>query len=258
MPPLPPLPVLNRHQWRSLPDHVKGWFRGYRRYFARYGPPPPPPPPSETLSPAPEPRKWRGRPKPTAAVNHALTFTAGGMTPLELGILEVYCRGADVLEIGSLVGQSSYVIASVAKSIVCVDAWDDTFCERKFYGDRAKGRLVDVEGQFDRNLAGFTNVTKIKGLSSDAAKTLAGRQFDVVLIDGDHGYRGCKHDLRAFRSSLEGEGGIMLVHDYGSSWAGVKKAALEILGKPEELDDTLAMWRILPPEKSQKPYAPAS
>ena len=60
-------------------------------------------------------------------LNQAMTFGFGGMSEGELSYIYDYCIDKDILELGCEVGQSSYVMASVAKSLICVDAWDDSY-----------------------------------------------------------------------------------------------------------------------------------
>ena len=60
-------------------------------------------------------------------IDHVWTFGFGGMEKYELDVMYDVAEGKTILELGSEMGQSAYVMASVAESVTCVDAWDDTY-----------------------------------------------------------------------------------------------------------------------------------
>lgn len=70
---------------------------------------------------------------------------------------------------------------------------------------------------------------------------IAQRALDMVFIDGDHSYAGCKGDIQAWMRNLK-PGGILAVHDYNKQllaptrdgphpkeWTGVNRAVDELL-----------------------------
>jgi hypothetical protein len=63
----------------------------------------------------------------------------------------------------------------------------------------------------------------IKSISQNV--TLDNRQFDFVLIDGDHDYLPVKSDLENFLPRLE-KSGVLAIDDYG--WPGVARAIEEL------------------------------
>ena len=67
----------------------------------------------------------------------------------------------------------------------------------------------------------------------EAAKEYS-RQFDLVFIDGDHSYRGCKEDIEAWRPLVK-EGGWLSGHDYRTDKPGfgVKQAVDEVFPNAE-------------------------
>lgn len=79
----------------------------------------------------------------------------------------------------------------------------------------------------------FPEAKTIQALSSEAVKQIKNNSIDLIFIDGDHTYEGCKADLIAYQSKLK-KGGWMLVHDYhrggGGGHPGVKLAVDEIWG----------------------------
>ena len=70
-------------------------------------------------------------------------------------------------------------------------------------------------------------VTLIKNDSVEASKDFVLQGVDVVFIDGDHSYQGCKRDIEAWWSKLK-QGGIMAGDDYAPEFPGVIKAVDEL------------------------------
>ena len=60
-------------------------------------------------------------------IDKVWSFGFGGMTQSELKYLTTFCSNKNILELGSEIGQSAYVMASIADKVTCVDAWDDTY-----------------------------------------------------------------------------------------------------------------------------------
>lgn len=163
-------------------------------------------------------------------LDHAMSLGYGGMNRHELGFLYDYCKDKKVLELGSHIGQSSYVIASVAKHLTCVDAWIDgaPYLEEKqssIYAKQEKG-MID---QFNQNTKSFTNLGSIRGFTEEVATFIMDGAFDIILIDADHSYEGCKRDIELYKNKAK----IIIFHDYDTaSWPGVKRAVDESGLKP--------------------------
>lgn len=176
-------------------------------------------------------------------LSKAWSFGAGGMVESELAYLYDHCWGRDVLEIGSMIGQSSFVLAYAAKSLTCVDAWIDgcPFLEPR----QAECYTVsDMEQVFDRNMAGL-KFRKIKAMSADARAVLKRQRFDVVLIDADHEFKAVARDIHRFLPLLR-RPGLLLLHDYRSAaWPGVMRAANKMLAEyTPEVIHALGVFRI--------------
>lgn len=60
--------------------------------------------------------------------------------------------------------------------------------------------------------------------SKEAAATFADASFDFVYIDGDHGYDGCRLDIRLWLHKVK-PGGVLAGHDW--TWEGVARAVSE-------------------------------
>jgi predicted O-methyltransferase YrrM len=76
----------------------------------------------------------------------------------------------------------------------------------------------------------YDNVEVIKGDYTEAVKTWT-KPIQILHIDGDHSYEGCKRDFDNWSPLVE-DGGIILMHDINSqSWGGtVGKVYSEIEG----------------------------
>jgi hypothetical protein len=83
---------------------------------------------------------------------------------------------------------------------------------------------------------GHPEVTVVKGDSSTVLRTFPDNTFDMIYIDGDHSYQGCKKDLEAAYKVLKPNGWLM-GHDYdvnmkkaNTAWKfGVRQAVDEFL-----------------------------
>jgi hypothetical protein len=169
----------------------------------------------------------------------ALKFGFGGMNTLELEYLAAVCKNKKVLELGSHIGQSAYVIASVAKELHCVDAWiDDCPYLEKVQSDVYRSQPRGMEEQFDNNTKDFTNIKKIKGFTSDVV-SLTDDDYDIILIDADHSYNGVKQDILNYKD----KGKHLLFHDYDSNWVGVQQAVDEFNFVKEGRIDRLLLVR---------------
>jgi predicted O-methyltransferase YrrM len=98
--------------------------------------------------------------------------------------------------------------------------------------------LDEVYTELCRYAAEVPTVAVIKGNSSDVLLTYPDDYFDMIYIDADHGYVGCKRDLVVSRLKVKPNGWIM-GHDYEinmskakTAWEfGVKKAVDEFCGE---------------------------
>ena len=84
------------------------------------------------------------------------------------------------------------------------------------YAPRSKVTTIDKIGEpksFTKNTAGYEDrITRLTGDSKDYMPAVADESFDTVMVDGDHGYEGCKSDLmHAFR--IVRRGGVVIVDD---------------------------------------------
>jgi hypothetical protein len=158
-------------------------------------------------------------------ISHALSFKFGGMLPEELSFLYDICVGKSVLELGSMVGMSSYVIASVAKELSCVDVWSDS--QEHLSHDPVQANIYKVYlpelpnmfEQFKINCKEFIDSKKIKmyrGKTQNLFNQFPDNYFDLLLIDADHSYQGVFTDFNLYHTKIHKDGRIAF-HDYGDS-----------------------------------------
>lgn len=125
-----------------------------------------------------------------------------------------------VVEIGSYLGSSSVMIAEALESndghLYCVDTWkNDAMSE----GER------DTWSVFQEHIRPWKHRISTKRSRSKDAAAAFHAPIDMLFIDGDHSYEGCRRDLEAWGSYVK-HGGIVIFHDYPNA-PGVMRAVAE-------------------------------
>ena len=144
-----------------------------------------------------------------------------------------------VIEVGSWKGRSTTALLEGCKGpVLAVDNWSGH--------DPASNGLLeetvareDVFGQFSHNTQAYENLSILKGDSSSLGKEWD-KPADMVFIDGEHTYEGCKADIEAWGPKARK---IIAFHDYNQAWPGVMQAVNEKYGIPEVVG-TIAYVRI--------------
>lgn len=137
-----------------------------------------------------------------------------------------------ILEIGALFG-----VASACFYNACVDRYGSVHLTLLdpldgYYGKDADDVITGApvtRATVERNLAAagvprqaYEIVQKFS-TDDDALAVLASREFDLLLIDGDHSYEGVKWDYQKY-GPLVRSGGIILFDDYGvKEWPDIKR-----------------------------------
>jgi predicted O-methyltransferase YrrM len=138
-----------------------------------------------------------------------------------------------IAEIGSWMGRSARAMADNSKAeIWCVDTWRGSGEEhdRELAG-KPKDWLFD---QFKANMGDLLSAGRLMTLRADsiqAAQTIGlgfELRFDMIFIDGDHSYEGCKADLLAWKPLLN-KGGLLCGHDFDGGRPGVVRAVKELI-----------------------------
>lgn len=111
-----------------------------------------------------------------------------------------------------------------------VDPYDTALVYPSPKGNWRPEQFASYEKRFDAIVErNPTRVRKLKMYSDAAAQEVDDGSLDLVFIDADHSYEGCKLDIELWRPKLR-PGGWLTGHDYGhphSSGAGVKPAVDE-------------------------------
>ena len=92
-----------------------------------------------------------------------------------------------------------------------------------FHGEIGSGdqdgnnfRTIDLNNKYYELLKQYKNdsrVTIIKGDSTEELNKFSNNYFDMIYIDADHSYEGCKKDLNESYKKIK-NGGWILGHDY--------------------------------------------
>ena len=128
-------------------------------------------------------------------------------------------KGGVVAEVGVLAGEFSKKIINLLqpKKMYMIDMFEG-LC---FSGDQDgnNGAIYDLNVAYS-NLVEYAKsnpaVTILKGDSSTLLGTLESDSLDMVYLDGDHGYEGCKKDVIASWRLLKA-GGWLMGHDYATN-----------------------------------------
>jgi predicted O-methyltransferase YrrM len=153
------------------------------------------------------------------------------LTEAETVKLQRLAAGRAVLEIGSAYGYSTVALALVADSVVAVDPHT----------------AHDSYGHLHANLGLYGVHAEVRrGASSDELPYLAvaKRRFGLVFVDGDHTAAGVAYDVEWAQKLLR-PGGVLACHDYAETCCcpDVGPTLRHLLGEPDELVDTLAVYR---------------
>lgn len=150
-------------------------------------------------------------------------------------LLKALAPGETIVEIGTHKGRSAVFAASFRPDcrLHCVDIWDDD----------------DIYQQFQKNAAGYSNITHNRTTSVKAAKTFKGCA-GVVFVDGNHNYESVLADIKAWLPHLRA-GGIICGHDYQYDES-VKRAVAELL--PEHQSEGNVWWSVVSTGKTESPW----
>lgn len=156
-----------------------------------------------------------------------------------------------ILEVGSWLGSTAIAMADAVTeaTVHCVDTWEGTPTDITGPCAKQAGGPDAVFEEFKRRVGprlGKT-VRALVGKSTDIARQAFDHQFDLIFIDADHTYEGCKADIEAWWPHLR-EGGVMVGHDLEvDGYDGVGQAVKECFG---DQFDTCgwhpqgAMWKV--------------
>lgn len=158
--------------------------------------------------------------------------------PNRISMLYEFPLNSKIAELGVYKGEFSEVLLNncVPKELVLIDLWD---AESHIASADADGNnLEHIKGSdlcaevmnkfFDKK-----NVVVIKGFTDEILK-YPNDYFDVIYIDADHSYAGCKNDLKNAFQKIR-NGGIISGHDY--EWNFEKAKSYYEFGVKQAVDE---------------------
>lgn len=146
------------------------------------------------------------------------------MTPAEQRADEILKRvnpGAKIAEIGVFAGDLSRALlkSPLGVSLILVDSWEGDGKAYRSKGDDWHATLspqqqADFFKQAQKRVA-FANGRSVilKKRSHEALADVPAGSCDIVFIDADHSYEGCKADIEGWRAKVK-TGGWIGGHDY--------------------------------------------
>ena len=126
---------------------------------------------------------------------------------LKMLIDDIVTSDTVMVEIGSFSGVSSELFALHCKEINCVDLCDP-------YWEIADTQKIEfAEFAFDKMIASYPNINKVKYSSVEAAKQVKDESLDFVYIDAAHDYNSVYEDIVTWLPKVK-KGGYIGGHDY--------------------------------------------
>lgn len=122
--------------------------------------------------------------------------------------------GGNILELGSLVGKSSVILAQAAaingKIVMCADLFPYNL---EYFNAEDKEHLIigDTLKEFRDNTKDYKNIYTLKIDHGDLRDILVGR-FGMVYVDGDHSFARVLADI-CYGGYVSD---VIAVHDYGN------------------------------------------
>jgi hypothetical protein len=122
-----------------------------------------------------------------------------------------------IAELGVFKGEFSRLLLDICKpkELVLIDLWDGGII---LSGD-VDGNNVErinchhLEKTVINSFQGLDHVIIRKGYTTEVLSEYPDNYFDVIYIDADHSYEGCKADLKMSYKKIK-NGGYIMGHDY--------------------------------------------
>lgn len=142
--------------------------------------------------------------------------------------------GGSTAHVGVFQGRHLAACADVIRerslSVVAIDTWAGTpGLQNEAVGGWAAVAIGFGQAMARCDFGGPVGLVPLDSLRAADLFADAGRRFDLVFLDADHGYRPLCRDIAAWRPLVK-PGGILCGHDYGDeAWPGVARAVDELL-----------------------------
>lgn len=169
------------------------------------------------------------------------TSLPGTSEPTDLALLQSICRrykACHYLEIGSWRGESLANVARVAEKCVSISLGPQALKSQK-KGEVASSQL----NLFTKNLS---NVKQIEADSRTFDFRPWHGQFDVVFIDGNHGYDAVLSDTKNALKLLRNEHSVMIWHDCGHNFEDLRYEVICAIMDGIPREERQYLYRIVP------------
>ncbi len=147
-------------------------------------------------------------------------------------------RNTQILEIGTLFGLGSLLVHEAVRPFcdslqtTVIDPFEGYYDRGRF--DPPTGMPV-TEATFitNRQILGIdeSEIRLLKGLSNDKSifEAASDRQYQVIVVDGDHSYQGVKDDVERY-TPLLADDGLLIIDDYGTDdWPDIYRYVNELV-----------------------------
>jgi hypothetical protein len=140
--------------------------------------------------------------------------------------------------------------------IVGVDAWIDDGDPGHNDSSFPQERLDQQCDLFKSLMMQYPNIRLYRQFTDEAAKNFPDEYFDLIYIDADHSYEGCKKDLEAWWPKVK-KGKYFTGDDYSHQHAPVNGLKFEVIKAVDEFAAKLGLpvhrlsqhgWAIIKPE----------
>lgn len=131
-------------------------------------------------------------------------------------------------------------------TLIGVDPWcKATPSSEVGHHEYANWDFKEIEAEYRRRTALFASRAVILKMPSiEAAKWIDDLTLDFVFIDAQHTFSACTADIDAWEPKLK-PSGLMMGHDYGARWGGVKRAVDYRYGARARVDPISTVWWII-------------
>lgn len=132
-------------------------------------------------------------------------------------------QGAHIINIGAGAGTSGMAFMEAREDLHVTTI--DLRREASALGSLESEELVFKEAGY----WGQARHRQIHGDSKQAGREWAGGPVDLIFIDGDHSYEGCRGDIEVWAPHVR-RGGLVVLHDYANApWGDVQGAVHDTL-----------------------------
>ena len=146
-----------------------------------------------------------------------------------------------ICEVGVFASQNfKRYLYSNPKIVVGVDAWINDGNPGHNDSSFTQEQLDDQCEYFKKLMQSHPSVRLYRMMSDEAAKNFPDEYFDLIYIDADHSYEGCKKDLEAWWPKVK-SGRFFTGDDYSHSHAPVNKLKFEVIRAVDEFAAKLGL-----------------